>query len=196
MGVFSSLTGELRQRFDNKVLADCRETSNEEIGVWDQVTGKQTDFFDLRLGGDHARKVQWLNESNCLFVGGFINNKYHMDLLDFRDKSLPHIWDAIPMAESNSICVVSHIGTLGFLDLRSTKGGVRWHKNLGDFKAGYYPKLTFHGGQIFCSMNDEISIYCDGGSIRDFSIIGDDRLFALHSEENCVLRVGDSICPI
>ncbi|KAI3951445.1 hypothetical protein MKW92_017592 [Papaver armeniacum] len=125
MGVFSALTGELRHRFQltdgkdevkgfaagvlcfnsdsNKVLASCRETSNEGIwawdqvtgkltetsnhgiGVWDQVTGKQTDFFDFCLGGD-AGKIQWLNGSNCLFVGGYIVNKYHTSLLDFRDK--------------------------------------------------------------------------------------------------------------
>ncbi|KAI3949425.1 hypothetical protein MKW92_036413 [Papaver armeniacum] len=79
MGVFSALTGELRHRFQlsdgkdevkgfaagvlcfnsdsNKVLASCRETSNEGIGVWDQVTGKQTDFFDFGLGSDEM--IQW-----------------------------------------------------------------------------------------------------------------------------------------
>jgi hypothetical protein len=59
-----------------------------------------------------------------------------------------------------------------------------------------YPKLALHGGQLFSSMNDCISVFCGpewvltsrlrrsyGGSICDFSI-GGDRLFALHSEEN------------
>ncbi|KAI3967644.1 hypothetical protein MKW92_040377 [Papaver armeniacum] len=233
MGVFSALTGELRHRFQlsdgkdgvkgfaagvlcfnsdsNKVLASCRETSNEGIGVWDQVTGKQTDFFDFGLGSDEM--IQWFNGRNCLLVHSDINYKRRINLLDFRDKSAvwswpddtktchahTHIHDAIPMEESNTICVVDQSGTLGFLDLRGTKKSVRWNLNDGeDTEQSYYAKLTLHGGQIFSSVGDKISVYYDGldqwiltsnlersqgGSIRDFSI-GGDRLFALHSEKN------------
>ncbi|RZC59898.1 hypothetical protein C5167_007201 [Papaver somniferum] len=250
MGVFSSLTGELRHRFQlgdgkdqvkgfaagalcfnsdsNKVLASCRETSNEGIwewhqvtgkltetsnqgiGVWDQVTGKQTDFFDFCLGGD-AGKIQWLNGSNCLFVGGYIDDKYYINVLDFRDKSVvwswpngtkacvtaSRIWDASPMDESKFCVVGGDDGTLGVLDLRSTKGGVRWNP-YRDVECRYRPKLTCHAGQVFCSIDDEISVYyhgldqwvltstlgrSQGGPIQDFSI-GGDRLFALHIEEN------------
>ncbi|KAI3855894.1 hypothetical protein MKW98_007857 [Papaver atlanticum] len=233
MGVFSSMTGELRHRFQlsdrkdqvkgfaagvlcinsdsNKVLASCRETTNEGIGAWDQVTGKQTDFFDFGLGRNE--KIQWFHRRNCLLVNSFINDKRRINLLDFRDKSVvwswpddtktchvhANIYDAIPMEESNTICVVNRYRTLGFLDLRGTKKSVRWNLNDGgDTEQRCYAKLILHGGQIFCSMDHKISVYYDGldqwvltsslgssqgGSIRDFSI-GGDRLFALHSEEN------------
>ncbi|KAI3843126.1 hypothetical protein MKW92_017670 [Papaver armeniacum] len=236
MGVFSALTGELRHRFQltdrkdqvkgfaagvlcfnsdsNKVLASCREiTTNEGIGVWDQETGKQTDFVDFGLGSDE--KIQWFNGRNCLLVHSYINHKRRINLLDFRDKSVvwswpddttktwhvhTHIYDAIPMEESNSICVVDLYGTLGFLDLRGTKKSVRWNLNRGgDTAQRCYAKLILHGGQIFTSMYDKISVYhydgldqwvltsnlerSQGGSLRDFSI-GGDRLFALHTEKN------------
>ncbi|KAI3923899.1 hypothetical protein MKW92_042609 [Papaver armeniacum] len=85
MGLFSSSTGKLRQRFqlkdekdevqgftagalcfnsDSKIFASCIKTSNDGIGLWDQVTGKKIDFFDssngMRLG--NAAKIQWLKE--------------------------------------------------------------------------------------------------------------------------------------
>ncbi|XP_026436203.1 BTB/POZ domain-containing protein At2g24240-like [Papaver somniferum] len=236
MGVFSALTGELRQRFQlsdgedqvkgfaagalcfntdsNKVLASCRDiTSNQGIGVWDQETGKQTDFFDFGLGS--REKIQWFNGRNCLLVYSDINYKRRINLLDFRDKksvvwswpddtktchSDTHIHDAIPMEEGNSICVVDPYRTLGFLDLRDTTKSVRWNLYRGkDTAQRGYSKLTLHGGQIFYSVGDRISVYyydgldqwvltsnlerSQGGSIRDFSISGD-RLFALHSEKN------------
>jgi hypothetical protein len=59
-----------------------------------------------------------------------------------------------------------------------------------------YPKLTAHGGQLFASTGDAISVFSgpdhvltstlrggNGGAICDFSV-GGDRLFALRSEEN------------
>ncbi|KAI3894340.1 hypothetical protein MKW92_042974 [Papaver armeniacum] len=240
IGLFSSSTGDLRHRYqydetyalrgfpagalcsnsDGKIFASCSGTSNGGIGVWDQVTGQQIDFFEKSDGlplGD-ADKIQWLNGSNCLFVSKLHSwrDKDHISLLDFRDKSMLcsrtsssmerstskytqcGVVGAIPMDQSYSICVVDEYENLGFVDLRSTGESVRWNsKSVGDIRYRY-PKLTFHGGQLFCSKNDKISVYsggldqwvltsvverCQGGSIRDFSI-GDDRLFALHGEEN------------
>ncbi|KAI3893085.1 hypothetical protein MKX03_035875 [Papaver bracteatum] len=238
MGLFSSSTGELRHRYksdyekdqvksfaagalcfdsDSKIFASYSGTSRSGIGMWDQVTGKQIDFFDSSDGFpfSDAEKIQWLNGRNCLFVSKLfpgINNKNYISILDFRSKR--NVWygtanymrdktgqecntvDAIPM--DKEICLVSNYEDLGFVDLRSTSGRVRWSwksERHADYK---HPKLIFQGGQLFCSMNDKISVYScgldqwvltsrigrsEGGSIRDFSI-GGDRLFALHSEEN------------
>ncbi|KAI3929422.1 hypothetical protein MKW92_010449 [Papaver armeniacum] len=240
IGLFSSSTGHLKHKYqyyetdhgvgfaagalcfnsDGKIFASCSWTNNCGIGVWDQVTGKQTDFFETSDGlqlGD-ADKIQWLNGRNCLFVSKFQSwrEKNYISLLDFRDKSivwsgtykytsgaktncLVNVDDAIPVDEGNSVCVASYLHGLGFLDLRRTDISTRW----SDLKCiqknhRYTPKLTFHGGQLFCSMYDKISVYyggldqwvltsslgrSEGGSIRDFSI-GGDRLFALHGEEN------------
>ncbi|KAI3867162.1 hypothetical protein MKX03_021020 [Papaver bracteatum] len=202
---------------ESKIFANCVGTYNYGIGVWDQGTGKHIDLFDSMTGYRFGKveKIQWLNGSNCLFVKSCINSKRCINLLDCRDKSVVwswsddssnyshHVADAIPMEESNSICVVSNNEDLGFLDFRSmNKQNVRWNSNdreaEGDINNFHHPKLTFHGGQIFCSMGDSISVYsgglsqwlltnslgkCKGGSIQDFSI-GGDRLFALHGEEN------------
>ncbi|KAI3923897.1 hypothetical protein MKW92_042607 [Papaver armeniacum] len=131
IGVISSSTGKLRHRFqlteekdkvkgfeagalcfnsDNKIFASCSGKSNKGIGVWDQVTGKLTSFFD---------SIQWLNGSNCLFAYSCFNSKSRINLLDFRDKGIVWSWsddkftcssthgvDAIPVGESNSVCVV------------------------------------------------------------------------------------------
>ncbi|KAI3883542.1 hypothetical protein MKX03_008361 [Papaver bracteatum] len=211
---------------DSKIFASCRGISKAGIGVWDQVTGKQIDLFDSleETPLDDADKIQWLNGSNCAFVSRLrssTTDKDHISLLDFRDKStlvfsrtsrsMEHtistsrliydVVDAIPMDESYSICVVDVHENLGFIDLRSTNESVRWNSEMVGY--GYSmeikdPKLTFHGGQLFCSMNNKISVYdvaldnwimtssltrSRGGSVMDFSI-GGDRLFALHSEEN------------
>ncbi|XP_040998569.1 BTB/POZ domain-containing protein At2g24240-like [Juglans microcarpa x Juglans regia] len=241
MGLFSSSTGELRHKFqvnhdnqvksftagalsfssDCKIFSSCKGRSNEYgIGVWDQVTGKQTDFFYEPLGwslGD-ADKLQWLHGSNCLLVASLFPRKdnCYISLLDFRDKKMAWSWsdigapttvdekrvrDAIAMEENSSICVVNEYEDLGFMDLRSTAGSIRWSSRSRLMKGKMpdepcYPKLALHEGQLFSSMNDSISVFCGpdwvltsrlgrsyGGSICDFSI-GGDRLFALHSEEN------------
>ncbi|KAI3956294.1 hypothetical protein MKX01_004918 [Papaver californicum] len=241
MGLFSSSSGDLRYKFqvnhenqvksftagalcfnsDRKIFASCKGRSNEYgIGVWDQVTGKQIDFFYESLGwslGD-ADKIQWLNGSNCLLVATLFPRKdnCYISLLDFRDKTMVWSWsdigapitidekrvrDAIAMEESNSICVVNEYEDLGFMDLRSGVGSIRWSSRSRLTKGKMhdepcYPKLTLHQGQLFSSMNDSISVFSGpdwvltsslrrsyGGSICDFSI-GGDRLFALHSEEN------------
>lgn len=241
MGLFCSSTGNLRYKFqvrhdnqvksytagalcfspDHKVLSSCRGRSNEYgIGVWDQITGKQMDFFYEPSGwslGD-ADKLQWLNGSNCLLVATLFPRKdnCYISLLDLREKTMVWSWsdlgapatvvekrvrDAIAMEDTNSICVVNEYEDLGFIDLRAA-GGVRWRSRSQLMKVGRmseepcYPKLALHEGQLFCSMNDAVSVFSGpdwvltsrlrrsyGGSICDFSIAGD-RLFALHSEEN------------
>ncbi|KAF8400527.1 hypothetical protein HHK36_013826 [Tetracentron sinense] len=241
MGLFSSSTGDLRYKFqvshenqvksftagamsfssDYRIFASCKGRSNEYgIGVWDQVTGKQSDFFyespDWSLGD--ADRLQWLQNSNCLLVATLFPRKdnCYISLLDFRVKRMVWSWsdigapitvhekrvrDAIAMEETNSICLVNEYEDLGFMDLRRTGGGVKWSSRRRLMKGKMpdepcYPKLALHGGQLFSSMNDSISVFCGsdwvltsrlrrsyGGSICDFSI-GGDRLFALHSEEN------------
>lgn len=242
MGLFSSHNGELRYKFqvshenhvksytagalsfssDYKLFSSCKGRSNEYgVGVWDQVTGKQIDFFYEPLGwslGD-ADKLQWLEGSNCLLVATMFPRKdnCYISLLDFREKKMVWCWsdvgatlavdekrvrDAIAMEDNNSICVVNEFEELGFMDLRSSAANsVRWSSRSRLMKGKMpeepcYPKLALHGGQLFSSMNDCISVFCGpewvltsrlrrsyGGSICDFSI-GGDRLFALHSEEN------------
>lgn len=241
MGLFSSRTGELRYKFqikhegqmksftggalcfspDYKIFSSCKGRSNEYgIGVWDQVNGKQIDFFYESPGWSlgEADKLQWLNGTNCLLVATLFPRKdnCYISLLDFREKKMVWSWsdmgapitidekrvrDATAMEENNSICVVNEYEDLGFMDLRSTGGSVRWSSRSRLMKGKMpdepcYPKLALHSGQLFSSMNDCISVFCGndwvltsrlrrnyGDSICDFSI-GGDRLFALHSEEN------------
>ncbi|OEL27162.1 BTB/POZ domain-containing protein [Dichanthelium oligosanthes] len=110
------------------------------------------------------------------------------------------------MEDGRSICVINQYDDLGFLDLRKNAAGVRWRSRSkltmsGKTKAlseeTCHPKLATHGGQLFASTGDTISVFNGpdhvltstlrgsngGGAICDFSI-GGDRLFALHSEEN------------
>jgi hypothetical protein len=144
-----------------------------------------------------------------------------ISLLDFRDKSVVWSWSdvgtpasledkhavhAVVMEDGRSVCVINQYDDLGFLDLRSSAGGVRWRSRSklatgGKTKALIseevcYPKLATYGGQLFASTGDTVSVFSgpdhvltstlrggQGGAICDFSI-GGDRLFALHSEEN------------
>ncbi|XP_026430954.1 BTB/POZ domain-containing protein At2g24240-like [Papaver somniferum] len=156
MGLFSSSTGKLRQRFqlndekdevqgftagalcfnsDSKIFASCIKTSNDGIGLWDQVTGKTIDFFDSSngLGLGNAAKIKWLKESNCLFVCTSDQINSCIYLLDFRDKSIVlsrsmgektsgsyfYVVDAVPVEEQNCFCVVLNNEDLGFVDMRS-----------------------------------------------------------------------------
>ncbi|CAL4886736.1 unnamed protein product [Urochloa decumbens] len=122
--------------------------------------------------------------------------------------------DAVAMEDGRTVCVVNQYDDLGFLDLRKSgaAGGVRWRsrsklaamvgggkkKEKACGEEACYPKLAAHGGQLFASTGDAISVFSgpdyvltstlrggggDGGAICDFSI-GGDRLFVLHSEEN------------
>lgn len=205
MGLFSSSTGDLRYKFqvchenqvksytagalsfnqDYKIFSSCKGRSNEYgIGVWDQITGKQTDFFYESTGwslGD-ADKLQWLNGMNCLLVATLFPRKdnCYISLLDFRDKNMVWSWsdigspmaidekrvrDAIAMEDSSSICVVNEFEDLGFIDLRMYGGSVRWSSRSRLMKSKMpdepcYPKLALHEGQLFSSMNDSISVFC------------------------------------
>lgn len=240
MGLFSSKTGELRHRFqihhddqpksytagalsfssDFKIFSSCKGRSNEYgIGVWDQITGKQIDFYYEPIGWSlgEADRLQWLEKSNCLLVATLFPRKdnCYISLLDFREKNMVWAWsdtggpasddrrvrDAIATVDSSAICVVNEYEDLGFMDLRTNAGSVRWCSRSRLMKGKMpdepcYPKLALHNGQLFSSMNDSISVFSGsdwvltsrlrrsyGGSICDFSI-GGDRLFALHSEEN------------
>ncbi|PWA70935.1 BTB/POZ fold [Artemisia annua] len=240
-GLFDSTTGELKHKFDVthegvvksytsaaltfddgcNLFSSCKGQSNEYgIGVWDQNTGQQVDFYYEPPGwslGD-ADKLQWFQGSNCLLVATLssIKDNCYISLLDFRSKSMVWSWsdhgslessddrwvrDAIGMEGNSSICVVNELGDLGFIDLRSGSGSVRWSSQSQLTKGKMpkepcYPKLVLHDGQLFSSMNDCISVFCGsdwdltsrlkgsiGGSICDIAI-GGNRLFALHSKEN------------
>ncbi|XP_077238103.1 BTB/POZ domain-containing protein At2g24240-like [Tasmannia lanceolata] len=205
MGLFSSSTGDLRHKFqvshddqfksftagslsfssDYRIFASCRGRSNEYgIGVWDQVTGKQVDFFYESPGwslGD-ADKLQWLDGSNCLMVATLFPRKdnCYISLIDFREKSMVWSWsdvgaprtvdekrvlDATVMEENNSVCMVNQYDDLGFMDLRINGGSVRWSSRSRLMKGNMpdelcYPKLAAYGGQLFLSMNDSISVFC------------------------------------
>ncbi|KAF0923988.1 hypothetical protein E2562_008338 [Oryza meyeriana var. granulata] len=210
-----------------KVFASCKGRFNEYgIGVWDCTTGEQADFFYEPPGcalGD-ADKLQWLDATNALMVATLFpkTDNCFIGLLDFRDKNVVWSWSdagmaaslddkrvlhAIAMEDERSVCVINQYDDLGFLDIRSNAGGVRWRsrsklttrkKKAPHGEETCYPKLAAHGGQLFASTNDTISVFSgpdhvltstlrgsDAGAICDFSI-GGDRLFALHNEENVV----------
>ncbi|KAI3955830.1 hypothetical protein MKW98_006190 [Papaver atlanticum] len=204
LALFNSFTaGALCFNSDGKIAASCIGTGIYGTGVWDQVTGKQTDFFPELVWSPlrYPDRIQWLNGRKCLLAANFYlpkGNDSCISLLDLRNKSKVWSWyddkkaslrqgpvyDAIAMEDNNSICVVNQYDDLGFLDLRSTV-------------EPRYPRLKLHEGQLFSCINDRVSMFCGpdwfstssigricgGGAIRDFSI-GGDRLFALHSEEN------------
>lgn len=132
------------------IYSSCKGRSKEYgIGVWDQETGQQVDFFYEPLGqslGD-ADRLQWLPASNCLLVATLFPRKdnCYFSLLDFRAKSMVWSWsdfgvcapnpmlvddkrvrDAIAMEDASSICVVNEFQDLGFIDLRSSPSSVRW----------------------------------------------------------------------
>ncbi|RZC61457.1 hypothetical protein C5167_023218 [Papaver somniferum] len=135
IGLFSSSSGNLKHTFqlnqvkgftagassfnsDGKIFAVCSGTGINGIGVWDQVTGEQTDFFHKTVE----------------------THKQYISLLDFRDKSMvwynttvnehkpfgprinDYVQDGVAMEESNSKCVVDPDENLGFMDIRSTDG--------------------------------------------------------------------------
>ncbi|KAG8065089.1 hypothetical protein GUJ93_ZPchr0004g38426 [Zizania palustris] len=212
-----------RERLGSMMEAwPCSPRFNEYgIGVWDRASGEQADFFYEPPGcalGD-ADKLQWLDATNALMVATLFpkTDNCFIGLLDFRQKNVVWSWSdagtaaslddkrvlhAIAMEDERSVCVINQYDDLGFLDFRSNAGGVRWssRSKLMNRKVpgeeSCYPKLSTHGGQLFSSMNDSISVFSgpecvltstlrrsNGGAICDFSI-GGDRLFALHNEEN------------
>ncbi|KAK3144337.1 hypothetical protein QOZ80_4AG0311690 [Eleusine coracana subsp. coracana] len=173
-----------------------------------------------------ADKLQWLDGASALMVASLFprSDNCFIGLLDFRAKAVAWSWSdataaasalgddkrvlhAVAMEDGRSVCVINQYDDLGFLDLRKgggTGGGVRWcsrsklmsRKVLLPGEESCYPRLATHGGQLFSSMNDSVSVFSGpefvltstlrrshGGAICDFSI-GGDRLFALHNEEN------------
>jgi hypothetical protein len=210
---------------DSTIFASCKGRLNEYgIGAWDRATGGQTDFFYEPPGcalGD-ADRLQWLDGTGTLMAATMFprTDSSFVSLLDFRGrKSVAWSWSdvgtpasledkravhAVVLEDGRSVCVVNQYDDLGFLDLRSSAGGVRW-RSRSKLRSGKkkvraeetcYPKLATHGGQLFASTSDGISVFSgpdhaltstlrasDGGAICDFSI-GGDRLFALHNEEN------------
>ncbi|KAI3842779.1 hypothetical protein MKX03_021224 [Papaver bracteatum] len=214
--VKNETVGSLCFNYDGKIFAGCGGTSSEKgIGVWDQVTGKQVDIYKSTSGRflGNAGKIEWLDRSNCLFISALSprGKDSHVCLLDIRTRKkviwtwseLDHIqgvvYDAIAMEESNSICVVNEYEELGFMDLRGGFTSIRWNPSNQENRKYHqtcYHKLASHGGRVFCSRDDGISVFSGpdkvltssmgrscGDSIRDFSI-GGDRMFVLHNEEN------------
>ncbi|XP_009587033.1 BTB/POZ domain-containing protein At4g30940-like [Nicotiana tomentosiformis] len=209
--------------FYYKLSSNCKSSSNNEyrIGVWDHVTGKLINIVvGKRILGNDS-KLQWY-DTNCLMIASFypLNQNCCIGLFDIREKALVWSWsgsaweqrnqypvsqqlrkfrDVIIIKESNSICVVDDNGCLGFIDLRSTTKSVEWRESCTPITAvdnrPCYPKLGFHEGQLFSSMNDTISVYSGpnwlltsqlrqsrGGPICDFSIGGTGS-----SRENSIL---------
>ncbi|KAI3897932.1 hypothetical protein MKW92_009603 [Papaver armeniacum] len=172
MGLFSSSTGKLRQRFqlkdekdevqgftagalcfnsDSKIFASCIKTSNDGIGLWDQ----------WHISFDFRDKSVVLSRS----MGDKTSGSYF------------YVVDAIPVEERNRFCVVLNNEDLGFVDMRSTTAHIRWNSSNGIKDISVYC-----GGLDQWVLTSSLG-RSQGGSIRDFSI-GGDRLFALHSEEN------------
>ncbi|XP_051193795.1 BTB/POZ domain-containing protein At2g24240-like [Lolium perenne] len=209
----------------SKIFASCKGRLNEYgVAAWDAATGEQTDFFyeppACALGDADA--LQWLDGTSTLMAATMFPraDSSFVTLLDFRCRSVAWSWSdvgtpasledkhavhAVAMEDGWSVCVVNQYDDLGFLDLRSNAGGVRWRsgsklqmsrkKVKGEETC--YPKLATHGGQLFASTTTgAISVFSgpdhaltstlrasDGGVICDLSI-GGDRLFALHNEQN------------
>ncbi|KAH0710209.1 hypothetical protein KY284_011636 [Solanum tuberosum] len=207
IGLFSASTGELKYNFqvkdgdqlkdytagalgvssDYKLFSSCSESTNKRngISVWDQVTGKQTDFLPY-WPDSKVTKFQWLHGTNCLMVATCHSmSKCSINLFDFRENRVFLSWsdamdervyrDAIVLEESNSICVVDSNETLGFMDLRSTNS-IEWRsthtRGFTEKLSGWtgykfsYPKLAFHKGQLFSSFDDTISVYCGSDWVR------------------------------
>jgi hypothetical protein len=209
-----------------RVFASCKGRLNEYgVAVWDVNTGEQTGFFYEPPGcalGD-ADRLQWLDGTGTLMAATMFPraDSSFISLLDFRDKNVVWSWSdagtpasledkqavhAVAMEDGRSVCVINQYHDLGFLDLRKNAAGVRWRSRSKLTTMGVkakacgeetcYPKLTAHGGQLFASTGDAISVFSgpdhvltstlrggNGGAICDFSV-GGDRLFALRSEEN------------
>ncbi|KAK1269698.1 BTB/POZ domain-containing protein [Acorus gramineus] len=169
------------------VFASCKGRCNEHgIGVWDENTGQQFDFFydspDCASLGE-ADRLQWLDDRNCLMVSTLFpkTDNCFIGLLDLRLKKVVWSWrdvgsvllgaeekrvlDAIAIEESGSVCVVNQFDDLGFLDMRGRcAGAVRWSSRSRLMKGTMpdelcYPKLRAYRGQLFSSMNDSVSVF-------------------------------------
>ncbi|KAI8019125.1 BTB/POZ domain-containing protein [Camellia lanceoleosa] len=142
------------------------------------IRWKQLWFSRCRMGQALAATAIRPPVAGHVARHGSMDN-YYISLLDFRDKSMVWSWsdvgapviderrvrDAIAMEETGSICVVNEYEDLGFMDLRSRDGSVRWCSRSQLMKRKMpkepcYPKLALHDGQLFSSMNDSISVFC------------------------------------
>ena len=223
--VRSYTAGALCFNRDNKIMSSCKGRSNEYgVGVWDLVTGQQLDFFyepnEWSLG--ESNKLQWLDDCNGLLVATLLSDstkrENYLSLLDFREKRMVWSWSdqlrhrgdvnsrlisaSVATEDNRFVWVADEPGNLGFLDLRSsdaTTTGITWSSNdryMVTLKKWSQPHLALHGGQLFLSLSDCISVYSVSNLVLtsklrrnyndlicDFSISGD-RLFALHQGES------------
>ncbi|KAI8017688.1 BTB/POZ domain-containing protein [Camellia lanceoleosa] len=64
IGLFSTATWELRHSYKGENNNECG------IGVWDQLTGKQIEFYYDQYARSlgEANMLQWLHGTNCLMV--------------------------------------------------------------------------------------------------------------------------------
>ncbi|KAH0735864.1 hypothetical protein KY285_011571 [Solanum tuberosum] len=173
---------------DNKLFSSCtKSTSNKHgIGVWDQVTGKQIDFLDWSpyKYQHNASRLQWLHDTKCLMIASF-HPRNDIRLYDVRNDKVVWSWsgvyasscygiahekifrDVVAIEESSSICIVDWNECLGFMDLRGN-GTINWRNSIKGVMPFFpwegrsyscYPKLAFHEGQLFSSLNDTITVY-------------------------------------
>ncbi|KAJ7247680.1 hypothetical protein O6H91_02G013100 [Diphasiastrum complanatum] len=166
------------------VFASCRKRiSDYGIGVWDQTTGEHLDFFHDSEGthlGD-ARKLQWLPQSNVLFVASLYpqSDNSFISLLDFRMKQKAWTWtdskmrssddklvmDTVAMDERSTVCVVNQYDNLGFIDTRLSQQAVKWnhmytHAKLSESEEHCYSRLAACGSQVYASRRDNVLVYC------------------------------------
>ncbi|KAH0710214.1 hypothetical protein KY284_011641 [Solanum tuberosum] len=173
---------------DNKLFSSCtKSTSNKHgIGVWDQVTGKQIDFLDWSSYKyqHNASRLQWLHDTKCLMIASF-HPRNDISLYDVRNDKVVWSWsgvyasscygiarekifrDVVAIEESSSICIVDWNECFGFMDLRGN-GTINWRNSIKGAMLFFpwegrsyscYPKLAFHEGQLFSSLNDTIMVY-------------------------------------
>lgn len=172
---------------DGHVYASCRGRSTEYgVGVWDQTSGRQVDFFYQAAGGwplGDAGKLQWLPENRLLLAATLypLCDDSFIGLLDFRDRKVVWSWtdsevpriagddkvvlDAVFMEACGTVCVVNQYDNLGFIDMRSTNRSVRWsHRNRPgktiESEERCYSKLAAQGNQLFSSKNDSVYVFC------------------------------------
>lgn len=146
----------------------------------------------------------------------------HWEHSPYKLKHQGRLVDAIGIEEMKCVCVIYENGFFGFVDLRKLGGESQMNRVRRNSKeeeekewfplsmesvfveTGGKPKLGWHGGKLFCSINSVISVYCGsgfewelasqvqpkhgGGLIQDFSI-GGDRLFSLQTLEHNLYEI-------
>lgn len=209
MACFNTRTGKMQHKFelcdsghqvnlragalcsgDGHVYASCRGRSDEHgLGVWDQVTGQQLDFFCEALGD--AGKLQWLSTRRLLAVSALFprSDRGHVSLVDFRSRSVVWSWteqrqadkivlDAVALEDYTTICVVNQFDHIGFIDMKidgqrqrygqgqeQGPGHVKWsHRNrpgnTSNVEEKCYSKLAACGSQLFSTSNGGVNVLC------------------------------------